>query len=114
MSIETEYTAPKVTGHEAMEAKATYYTTAVDMQFLGCLVHWLLTLELSLSRREVLPYCMKRISFPKKTLKAHQISTEAVDFLSSSLRPQPLTRLTALERWIIHELLCNIRSGDLS
>ena len=113
-SIETEYTAPEITGHIAVEDEASCYTSAVDMWSLGCLVHWLLTHELPLSRRGLLPYCMDQTPFSDKKLKAHQTSAEATDFISRLLKPQPLSRLTALERWAFIELVCNFHSEDVS
>ncbi|KAI4140989.1 MAG: hypothetical protein L6R39_005558 [Caloplaca ligustica] len=94
-SIDTNYTAPEISGHVDVEEGASYYTSAVDMWSLGYLDHWLLTKELPLSRQELLPYCAGRLQFPTKHLELHSCSTEALDFIYQLLRPQPLDRLTA-------------------
>ena len=94
-SIETDYTAPEITGHLNMGDEASCYTSAVDMWSLGCLVHWLLTGELPLSRRHLMLYCMEKIPFPQESLNAHQSSQLASDFVSKLMQPHPQSRLTA-------------------
>lgn len=79
-SIDTNYTAPEISGHVDVEEGASYYTSAVDMWSLGYLDHWLLTKELPLSRQELLPYCAGRLQFPTKHLELHSCSTEVSGF----------------------------------
>ena len=97
-SIETEYTAPEITGHITMEDEASCYTSAVDLWSLGCLVHWLLTQQLPLSRRDLLLFCMDRMPCPIERMIEHQCSDDAIDFVVKLLKPQPQSRMTASER----------------
>ena len=94
-SIETDYTAPEIRGFILVEDEASHYTNAVDMWSLGCLVHWLLTLKLPLSTREMFPYCSSRKEFPRKHLEAQGSTAEALDFLTKLIQPWPEDRLTA-------------------
>ncbi len=96
-SIETDYTAPEITGHLTMEDEASCYTSAVDMWSLGCLVHFLLTGELPLSRRKLMLYCHEKIPFPRQHLEAHQSSELAHDFIHKLLQPHPRDRLDAAD-----------------
>lgn len=73
-SIETDYTAPEITGHIMLEDESSCYTNAVDMWSVGCLIHWLLTKQLPLSRRELLQYCIGKVDFPTKHLESRHAS----------------------------------------
>ena len=94
-SIETDYTAPEITGHLNLEDEASCYTDAVDMWSLGCLIHWLLTGQLPLSRRNLMLYCMQKIPFPREYLDAHRSSEMAHDFILKVLQPHPRDRMSA-------------------
>ena len=94
-SIETDYTAPEIRGFLPTEDEASSYTSAVDMWSLGCLVHWLLTLRLPFSVRDLYLYCNKQKEFPRTHLDAQRNTAGAVDFLAKLVQPWPQDRLTA-------------------
>ena len=94
-AIMGDYSAPEILF--GMEEEASSYTSAVDMWSLGCLIHWLLTENLPLSKRELLPFCQERISLPQVHLSTHQSSAEAIDFICKILERRPQNRLTASE-----------------
>ena len=103
-AIEGQYSAPEMLF--GMEDENSSYTSAVDMWSLGCLIHWLLTGNLPLSRRELLPFYQERISLPKTLLTTHQFSAEAIEFICKLLERQPRDRLTAPEG-LRHAWPCN-------
>lgn len=94
-SIETDYTAPEITGYVDVEDEASCYTSAVDMWSLGCLIHWLLTQELPLSRRQLLFFCMEKIPLPQRDLQANHVSANGIDFICKVLQPKPQAQLIA-------------------
>jgi serine/threonine protein kinase len=97
-SIETEYSAPEILGFIVDGSEeSSKYTNAVDMWSLGCLLHWLLTQRLPLTKWEMMPYCLERMSFPTQHLAERRVGLQGIDFIQKVMTPQPKDRINAFE-----------------
>jgi serine/threonine protein kinase len=104
-SIETDFTAPEVLGFVgAGPEEASSYTNAVDIWSLGCLMHWLLTLKLPLTRRQMNAFCIDALDLPLQHLMERHVTDGGIDFVLSLLQPHPEQRPTA-NRIIGHKWL---------
>ncbi|KAK5261099.1 hypothetical protein LTR40_002896 [Exophiala xenobiotica] len=85
-SIDTDFTAPDISFPDVEEEEeADEYTSKVDMWSLGCLLHWLLTLELPLNKKQMYALCLaiNLISNPSLIpylfrIEGHQPSIQAI------------------------------------
>ena len=97
-SIETEYTAPEISGFVGDGSEeSSKYTNAVDMWSLGCLLHWLLTQRLPLSKWDMMPFCSGSKPFPAQHLSKQFVSPEGINFIQKLMTPQPHERMNAFE-----------------
>ena len=72
------------------------YTNAVDLWSLGCLTHWLLTIQCPFPDfRDLKQYCRGRSQFPLKFLHTSNASTGASIFIERLMAPIPRDRWTA-------------------
>ena len=96
-NIDTDFTAPEIIGFPgAGSAEASCYTNAADLWSLGYLVHWLLTVKLPLTRREMGEFCIGAFpSLPQHYLQEQSISRNGMHFILSLLHPQPSQRPSA-------------------
>jgi serine/threonine protein kinase len=96
-NIDTDFTAPEIIGFPgAGSAEASSYTNAADLWSLGFLVHWLLTLKLPLTRKEMGEFCIGALpSLPQQHLQEQYITNSGIQFILTLLRPQPLQRPSA-------------------
>lgn len=107
-TIETDFTAPEVLGFVgAGPEEASSYTNTVDIWSLGCLMHWLLTLKLPLTRRQMNAFCIDALDLPLQHLMERHVTDDGIDFVLSLLQPHPEQRPTA-NRIIGHKWLCAI------
>jgi hypothetical protein len=108
-SIDTDFTAPEIIGFPgADEDEATEYTNAVDMWSLGCLVHWLLTLDLPLKRKQIYAFHIGKLTLPVDRLQP--FSAAVIDFITKLLRPQAKLRDDA-STILAHEWLSNDKAS---
>ncbi|KAK5464609.1 hypothetical protein LTS15_001171 [Exophiala xenobiotica] len=110
-SIDTDFTAPEISFPGVDEEEADEYTSKVDMWSLGCLLHWLLTLELPLNKKQMYALCLGKISLPIDRLQP--FDPLVVDFITRLLQVQAKLRADA-GTILRHEWLSNDRISSMS
>ncbi|KAK7892566.1 hypothetical protein LTR67_007663 [Exophiala xenobiotica] len=110
-SIDTDFTAPEISfpGIDE-EEEADEYTSKVDMWSLGCLVHWLLTLELPFNKRQMFALCLGKI--PLAIDRLQSFDRLVVDFITRLLQVQAKLRADA-GTILRHEWLSNNRMSSI-
>ena len=96
-NIDTDFTAPETIGFPgAGSAEASSYTYAADLWSLGFLVHWLLTVKLPLTRKEMGEFCIGALpNLPQQHLQEQYVTNTGIDFILALLHPQPSQRPSA-------------------
>ncbi|KAK5269507.1 hypothetical protein LTR99_006941 [Exophiala xenobiotica] len=111
-SIDTDFTAPDISFPDVEEEEeADEYTSKVDMWSLGCLLHWLLTLELPLNKKQMYALCLGKVSLPIDRLRP--FDPLVVDFITRLLQVQAKRRADA-GTILMHEWLSNDRISSMS
>lgn len=113
------YAAPELLGllPRRLKTGQEYFTNALDMWSLGCLVHEILTLktpffetqdhlqtlesgltepELGIDMDSLYKYCKGEIDFPRAILLHFQVDEEGIIFIQGLLAPNPGDRPTAV------------------
>jgi serine/threonine protein kinase len=102
------FMAPEVLGF-AVDDNADEYTKAVDMWALGCLAHWLLTLQNAVPRQSLFAFCTGKRPLSMTELRSLDTSSEAIDYIASLVKADPTERMTAFvalnHSWLRHASL---------